>query len=83
MDTSTPMSSNELRDRSYRVRETIPEGSTVRLIQAAYFGGPLAAGTVATVRRYSNDGFNGIHAHLYVGETYIGSHSAGLLALAK
>lgn len=48
------------KDHSYKIRETVPPGSLVRLIHEVYTQGPLPKGTIIEVHSYTNAGFLGI-----------------------
>ena len=75
------------RTRSYTVRQTIPEGSLVTVIETVHRRIPVAGdwnrvvikpGDEIKVVRYTNAGFNGITARVLTPAGYV-TLSAGLL----
>lgn len=71
------------KDRSYKIRETVPVGANVKFDEGTFFKGPIPAGTVGRIRSYANAGFSGILACVEIGPegcTQRVSVSAGILS---
>lgn len=74
---------NQARDRSYRVRDSVPAGSLVRTNQDAYYRRDIPAGEPLTVKYYDNAGFSGIHAICRDADGEMVIVSAGILEVSR